>query len=38
MYWKLLEELLIYLLDVQGFLNPAANAMTYHQAREVVAI
>jgi hypothetical protein len=34
----LLEELLVHLLDVQSLLNPAANAVADHQARELVAI
>jgi hypothetical protein len=29
----LLEALLIHLLDVQGFLDPATHAVTDHQAR-----
>jgi hypothetical protein len=38
MYWKLLKKLLIHLLHVQGFLDTATNAVTNHQARELVAV
>jgi hypothetical protein len=38
MYWKLLKELLIHSLDVQGFLSAAPYAVAYHQACELVAI
>jgi len=34
----LLEEFLIHILNVQGFVNPATNATTDHQARELVAV
>jgi hypothetical protein len=37
-FTALLEELFIYLLDVQGLLHPAANAMADHHAGELIAV
>jgi hypothetical protein len=34
----LFEKLLVHLLDVQGFLNPAPDAVTDHQASKLVAV
>jgi hypothetical protein len=34
----LLEELFVHFLDVQGFFDTAPNAMTNHQARELLAV
>ena len=38
LYCGLLEELFIYLLDVQGLFDTAADAVAYHQAGKLVAV